>query len=367
MKIRKSPSSAQLESLLREGGVELPPLSLKVEAVGIARRSERPDALISLEWHGKRHWFSAETSSEWTPKAIAQRMERARRQARPPESHPLIIAPYLPEARLSELEAAGVSGVDLCGNGVVIVPGELYVRRVGQPNRFRSKAEIKNVFQGVSSLVSRVFLLVPEFPSVQAVQREIEDRGGSATLPTISKVCKSLDSLLIVERLRTKGAAARRLRLLQPEKLLDLLASNYEAIRDDVMVRGKTRLPLDVFTRKLEHADGAGLRIARTGLCSAASYAVMASEPARAFYCENLDATLRILGDAFEPTDRFSNVEFHESRDPAIYFDQRPGLVASPIQAYLELATGDKRSKETAKQIRRLLLTDLERAKREDG
>ena len=25
----------------------------------------------------------------------------------------------------------------------------------------------------------------------------------------------------------------------------------------------------------------------------------------------------------------------------AVYFDRRPGLVASPIQAYLELATGD--------------------------
>jgi hypothetical protein len=35
--------------------------------------------------------------------------------------------------------------------------------------------------------------------------------------------------------------------------------------------------------------------------------------------------------------------------------------VASPLQTYLELATGDKRSKETASQVRRAILEPLER------
>jgi hypothetical protein len=39
-----------------------------------------------------------------------------------------------------------------------------------------------------------------------------------------------------------------------------------------------------------------------------------------------------------------------------VYFDRRPGLVASPIQAYLELARGDKREKKTADQVRRVIL-----------
>ncbi len=35
--------------------------------------------------------------------------------------------------------------------------------------------------------------------------------------------------------------------------------------------------------------------------------------------------------------------------------------MASPVQTYLELATGDKRSKETASQVRRAILEPLER------
>ena len=79
----------------------------------------------------------------------------------------------------------------------------------------------------------------------------------------------------------------------------------------------------------------------------------MAAEPMLPFYTSNIHETLASLGDAFEMTDRFANVSFSESRGDTVYFDSRPGLVASPLQTYLELATGDKRSKETASQVRR--------------
>ncbi|WP_254053877.1 hypothetical protein [Singulisphaera sp. GP187] len=89
-----------------------------------------------------------------TPKALSEAVERVRRYARPPEFYPLVVVPYLPEARLAEFESAGVSGIDLCGNGVVVVPNELLVYRTGCPNRFRSEDEIKNVFRGNSSLAA---------------------------------------------------------------------------------------------------------------------------------------------------------------------------------------------------------------------
>ena len=52
---------------------------------------------------------------------------------------------------------------------------------------------------------------------------------------------------------------------------------------------------------------------------------------------------------------------FTETKDNTVYFDRRPGLVASPVQTYLELVTGDKRSQETAEQLRRPILRPLER------
>jgi hypothetical protein len=119
------------------------------------------------------------------------------------------------------------SGNDLCGNGVVTVPDEVLVYRTGQPNRFRWEAEIKNVFRGTSSLVPRVFLVKGDYASVQEARGEILERGGNLVLGTVSKVCKTLDALLLIKRWREKGSAAQELRLIQPDKLLDLLAANY--------------------------------------------------------------------------------------------------------------------------------------------
>jgi hypothetical protein len=275
--------------------------------------------------------------------------------------------PYLPDARLAELEAAGVSGIDLCGNGVVVVPGELLVYRTGRPNRFRSEAEIKNVFRGNSSLVARAFLLVPEYASVQEARREVERRGGNVVLATVSKVCKSLESLLVIERQREKGTAARQLRLLQPDKLLDLLASNYVAPVVTDTLRGKTKLSPEDFRKALAATEKEGGKVVQTGFGSVGAYAVMAREPMQSFYCSDRNAVVRSLGNAFEPTDRFANVTLSETRDDAVYFDRRPDLVASPVQVYLELMAGDKRSKETAEQVRRVILAALPAAGGKEG
>jgi hypothetical protein len=207
--------------------------------------------------------------------------------------------------------------------------------------------------------VARAFLLVPEYASLQEAQREVERRGGKVVLATVSKVCKSLESMLVIERKRGEGTAARRLRLLQPDKLLELLELNYVAPAVTRTLRGKTKLAPEAFRQELGAGESEGTRVVQTGFGSVAAYAVMAREPIQYFYCTDLDTTLRELGDAFEPADRFANVTFSETRDDAVYYDRRPGLVASPIQAYLELATGDKRSQETAEQLRRTILTPL--------
>jgi hypothetical protein len=363
MEFRKTPSELELLDLLRQGQVQLPPLSLSVEATGPTRKDSGADAFVRLEWGERRFRFVAECGRLWTPKALSQLVAQARRYARPPEFYPLVLVPYLPDARLAELEAAQVSGIDLCGNGVVVVPNELLVYRSGRPNKFRSEAEIKNVFRGSSSLVARAFLLAPEYASVQEAQREVERRGGKVVLATVSKVCKSLESMLVIESKRGEGTIARRLRLLQPDKLLELLESNYVAPAVTRTLRGKTKLAPEAFRKELGARASEETRVVQTGFGSVGAYALMATEPMQYFYCADLDATLRALGDAFEPTDRFANVTLSETKDDTVYFDRRPGLVASPIQAYLELATGDKRSKETAEQLRRTILTPLARVR----
>ena len=165
--------------------------------------------------------------------------------------------------------------------------------------------------------------------------------------------------MLVIQAERKAGTAARRLRLLQPDKLLDLLATNYVPPAVSTTLRGKTKLSPEAFREALAALGNEGAKVVQTGFGSVDSYAVMAREPVQYYYCSDLRGVVQRLGDAFEPTDRFANVALSETTDEIVYFDRRPGLVASPIQAYLELATSDKRSQETAEQLRRTILRPL--------
>jgi hypothetical protein len=357
METEKTPSETEILDQLRSGRVEFPPFQIEVGETMARTDDGMLDAIVLLRWGARSYRFAAECNRLSTPKALSQVAAQARRFARPPDLNPLVIVPYLAESRLEELQEQGVSGIDLCGNGIVSVPDQVLVYRTGQPNRFRSETEIKNAFRGTSSLVPRVFLVKGAYVSVQEARAEILERGGNLVLGTVSKVCKALEDLLLIERSRGKGSAARQLRLIQPDKLLDLLASNYVPPPTDRTLRGKTKLSPEALRDALARV---GEKVIQTGFGSVGSYAVMAREPMQYFYTTDLAATRRALGDQFEETERFANVTFTATKDDTVYFDRRPGLVASPVQTYLELATGDKRSQETAEQVRRAILGPLE-------
>ena len=118
----------------------------------------------------------------------------------------MVVVPYLPESQLRLLQEQQVSGIDLSGNALIMVPDEILVSRTGAPNNFRRAGVIKNVYRKNSSIVPRVFLLKPQYDSITEVMDEIKCRGGSITQATVSKVCNSLDQDLVIER--TKGPVA---------------------------------------------------------------------------------------------------------------------------------------------------------------
>ncbi len=368
MNSRKSISEVEMIAFARKE-LQFPPLKVAEvrtrPALAETSGEAELDALIVLRLQRKRYRFAVKVKSLWTPKVVATAIDQARRYAALADALPLILVPYLGEEWLLQLEAQGVSGIDLCGNGVVVVPGELLVLRTGFPNRFRWEGAIKNVYRKTSSIVGRVFLLVPEFASVNRALEEIRRRGGAVTLATVSKVCKRLEDDLVLERSRGESPVARRLHLLQAEKLLNLLAENYVPPEVSRTFRAKCGLKVGELRERLtqrEAAGGAG--VVFTGVSSVEAYAVMAREPVQSFYCTDLDKTVAGLGGELRETDRFANVCFQETGDSFVYFDRRPGLVASPIQAYLELMKGDKREKETADQVRGTILGPLDQAAR---
>jgi hypothetical protein len=369
MEYEKTVTEADVLEALERGEVKLPPLEIKSVSRRTGREVEpgpQPQARLTVRWNGKAYRFAATCRRLWTRRAVSEAADAALRATEAGGPLPLVVVPYLGEEQLGQLEAKGVSGIDLCGNGVVVVPGELLVWRSGSPNRFRWSAAIKNVYRRDSSLVSRAFLLVGRFGSVQEGLAEVRRRGGKLSLGTVSKVCQSLEEDLIIARERADSAVAQRMRLLQPDKLLDRLGSAFVPPAIAGRFVGRCQLEGERLVASLQGWEKrTGNRVVLTGAGSVNAYAVMAREPVQQFYCSDIASLVRELGEALRETDRFANIELLQTKDQTAYFDRRDGLVASPIQAYLELNIGEKRERQTAEQVRRAVLEPLARLTRE--
>ncbi len=355
---------------LKSGALRFPPLVVAAVDEGRKTRSRggaSADAVVVISWGRREFRFAVQCKALSTPKVFATAQDEALRGATAIGLAPLIFVPYLSPEQITELEIRGVSGLDLCGNGIIVVPGELLVVRGGNANPFRPEGRIKNVYRKNSSIVAQVFLLRPKFESVGDVEKMISAQGGTISLATISKVIATLDADLVIEREASPATKLKRVRLLQPEKLLDLLATNYAPPEITRTFTGKIDLPAEKFREALRKwREKTGGRIRATGESSVAAYAAMPREDLRAFYCSDVASLISSLGGEFRETERFPNLKLLETRDEFAYFGGDPDETfrASPIQTYLELAAGDKRDRETAEQVRRVI---LDRAKGASG
>ncbi|HZP84374.1 MAG TPA: hypothetical protein VFB21_22260 [Chthonomonadaceae bacterium] len=342
---------------LREDGITLPPLSFQlIERQPEGKPGLRLDAIVRACWQNRSYDFGLEYKSLSTPKAFQGAIYQTLEGNRLTGTYPMIMMPYLSDAQLRELEARQISGLDLCGNGIVTVPGELLVFRTGAPNKFPNSAPIKNVYRRASSIVARVFLLHPTYPTVNDILQEIARRDGHVSVATVSKVLKTLEEDVIVGR--EKG----KIRLLHPEKLLNRLVENYQPPKITRFFEGKTSLDVDTLIKRLiGKAARFQLPLVGTGVGSTNVYGVMARGEILSIYCPQLYKLL--AGIPAEETTRFPNIEVIETHDETVYFDARyqQGFPwASPIQTYLELMAGDERDKQTAEQVKEIIFREME-------
>lgn len=317
-----------------------------------ALRRERPDLAIDFMWQDKERVFLAEVKRSSTPKTLEESLRQLKNYVDAAagtgtgvEYFPLLVVPYLSPEALERLTAANVSGIDLSGNGVVIVPGEWFIYRSGAPNLYPASAPIKNVFRGTSSLVARVFLMRPEFCSVTEVYEEIKRRGGEITLPTVSKALKVLKEELIV-------GSEDQIKLLDPERLLGMLEQNYRRPASRRKLKGKFAAGrLEGLAALAANSDANNMQVVGD---DPTRHALMpGSDQALAVYTPSAETALR--GVEFTETSRFPDVEIIETDDQTVYFDRRreDGFYwTSPLETYLALRAGGKRERETAEQMR---------------
>ncbi len=338
--------------------INFPPLGFKIlEETPSFKSQEFGDYIADIEWENRSYKFLIEIKSQATPKILDEAVYQLKRNIslaqnlnKSEKYYPLLIAPYLSEERLERLAAENISGLDLSGNGSIIVPGKLFVYRYGGKNKFPSNAPIKNVYRGTSSIIPRVFFAQPEFQSVTEVLEEITTRSGKTTIATVSKVLKTLEEELLISR-------KEGVRLMDGRSLLKNLRENFQRPAIEKKIIGKTE---DLDNTLIQLSENSAENNILYAIDKPRRYAVMGSDSsATKVYTENISSSL--LESNFSETSRFPNLEIIQTSDPTIYFDRRYEMASaayytSPLQVYLELATGGKREKETAEQIEEGLL-----------
>ena len=366
-------AESEMLAQLEASPLSLSPVTLTMRKTPARLRGLGYDAIVDGTWDDDKAMFAIECKRLGTPKEFATAVLQIQAWDLPDDMYPMLLLPYLRPEQLDELEQLGISGVDLCGNGVITIPGRLKVYRTGKPNRFKSTATIKNVYRGKTSLVARIFAEQSSFSSLQTLREAIVERDAlSATgltkpigLSTVSKAIKTLEQDLIISR---EGDGT--IRLLQRDVLLEKLQSN------DQPLEGQEAMKLKVETDDLRewvrfYTDAPNQLAVVSGLSSTSQYAVMQRAEIYQLYTPDAEALAdRMTGrggasnvppseQPAEESDRFENVVLIQSKRPIDYFDVRTGVGlpwASPLQTWLELMRGDKRDQETAEQVRELLL-----------
>ncbi len=349
------PSKQTFLEQLRQSPLSLPPLSLSLKPVCEVREraAKAVDGVLDVVWREGRWAFAFVYQASSTPKSLELAMMQAKAYSQNLNDPPLVILPFLPEKSLLALDAEGLSGVDLCGNGVLRAPG-LSVWQSGHENRFKEPAPLRNVFKGNSSILARCFLLRPEFASMMELQAfalkrvmQIED-SPLLSKGTVSKVVKCLEEEKIIVR------SQQGLRLAAAPLLLEQLRANDQKSRGR-RIEGKTALPSEEIWRRLGES---GLRHGATGDASAGRYHVLSGVDKTSLYVSDVDAASRLLD--VTPGRAFSNIELREADSDLFYFDLRfEGGIrwASPIQTWLELSHAGPREREAARHLEAFLLS----------
>jgi hypothetical protein len=154
-KNRKIPTEKEMLDQLREGKIQFPPLAFRfLEDRRDVVANRRFDAFIEAKWQQNIARFAVECKALSTPKIFQDSVNFLKSFSPSNDYLPMLFMPYLSEQQLQDLEREGLSGIDLCGNGVVIVQGTFVVYRSGGKNRFPSSALIKNTRSSLKKFLS---------------------------------------------------------------------------------------------------------------------------------------------------------------------------------------------------------------------
>jgi hypothetical protein len=347
-------TEAEMLARLVPGSVLLAPLIIHHCELLPAKPAGVADAYLRLGLPDSDESFGVvlESKTRSTPQDIQLGLSQARAAARNGE-HPMVQVPFLSTERLNELERAKASGVDLCGNGVVIIPGRLWIVRSGHPNEYRDSRPLNNPYRGRSALVARALLSHASGLTLGSLVQKITEQGAELSLSQASKAIQAMEQDLIVQRL------GPTIYLPERQQLLDKLGREWKPL--SLLEKQSVRLPHgpDSLARLNTMPS---LKWIITGESTASRHVTFVQGGPRRVAVTNLAQAISALEAIPESVPNFADVELLEVEEPGVYYgsvtDDRGIHWASRLETWLELQAGDARQREAAQDLRRQILNE---------
>jgi hypothetical protein len=293
-----------------------------------------------------------------TPKIISQKAKMLRGYASEFKSQklvPMIIAPYISKKESGRLLEEEVTWSDLSGNMLIKASPSIYIERTGEPNKYPDTSPIKNIYQGTSSLVGRALLLNPEgFSSLYEVVNFINERNGTITLATVSKVLKSLEENLIVDKVRGKICVK------QPAMLLENLAEGYvdyskqqQKCQYRYDVERTNELSTILFNAQVDYAYCGFYAAQLKGLGITDQITIFVKS------IQEIKKALRMKPDIAKPDEEYGRVTFIETNNPGVWFniqDEPLKKNVDDLELFFEMINDAPRGPKIANQLKERIL-----------
>lgn len=339
---------------LGAGELLLSPLVIR-EAV--RQKESEIDALIDVSFAADNatERFSVECKTRSTPETFQKAIQQASATGRRLGCHPMIFLPYLAPDRLAELEDLAVSGIDLCGNGIVYVPNRMCVFRTGHPNLYPDSRPLANPYRGRSALVARMLISKPQWNTLSELTEAIEKQSQLKGL-SLSQASKAI-SAFVEEMIVTKEG--NTIKLTDPVRLLDNLGKDWRRRSPRRQSNYRSR---DGRPKLSELAASKHLAWSVTGQSSAPRYCTIAQGGPLQVAVSDLKHAESLLSLNPESVPNFADVVLIETGDDEYFFaneqDDAGIRYASRVQTWLELNAGDARQRETAKDLYQAIIKE---------
>lgn len=304
--------------------------------------AQSADFEIGLRWPGGETLLLCEVKPSGQPSIARNALSQLEhlRIARP-GTVGVFIAPYISSKVASMCDERGIGTVDLSGNARLTF-GNVFIRYVGQPNRFSEARERRSMFAPKASRVLRVLLEQPrERWQVQALASEAEVSLGQVS--TVKRMLAESEWL----------ASGPGIQLARPEEALRQWAA-HPGRAEAERVECFTSKPQDEALQTVSEAlSAAGTRHALCGQSAAWRYAPMVRPNRVSVYVDG-ELSAAVEAATLKVVPSGGNVVLIRPRDAGVFY--RTSVVngvpvVGTVQAYLDCMRSGNRGEEAAQAI----------------